>query len=58
MAIKSDRIHEILKDCLYREDEIVDGKPVVEPIIIDGIRTSWGIHSERIENHREEIQTF
>lgn len=55
--ISANRISEIFYDCLYKDEEIVDGKPVVPPTIGVGIRMSEiGFFPERLEGYRKEIE--
>lgn len=56
--IPSDRVSEIFKDCFYKKDEVIDGKPVPEPIIIEGIVGAFGLHPERVKSYTEEIESF
>lgn len=52
----SARVDAIFCDCLFREDEILDGKPPEGAIIIDGIASKFGMHPGRVEEHKEEIR--
>lgn len=55
--IDANRINEIFYDCLYKDDEVVDGKPIVPPTLGAGIRMNEvGFFPERLEKHREEIE--
>jgi len=56
--ISSHRIEEIIKDCLYNANEIVDGKPVMKPVVADGILRNFGFHPIRLESHREEVRAM
>ena len=49
------RIHAIVVDSLYRDDEIIDGVPIVDPVKVDGIVSSIGFHPERVKSHTDEI---
>jgi len=54
--IDSKRVHEMFKDCLYNDVEIVNGKPIVDPVLIQGIMSRFGLHSTRLESYREEVK--
>jgi hypothetical protein len=41
---------------LFRNDELVDGKPVVEPVVVEGIMSKFGFHPERLEAERENVR--
>lgn len=56
--ISSEEVTEIFKDCLYRDEELIDGKPLIEPIIIQGIRSMYGLHPERIKYYSSKIEEF
>lgn len=49
------RIDQIFRDCLYREEEIADGKVPEEAVIVDAIRGKFGFNPPRLEGYRKEI---
>ena len=53
--IDSDRIGSIFMDCLFLDKEIVNGKPILDPVYCTGINRKFGFHPTRIEYHKEEI---
>lgn len=55
MLINPNRVNEILRDCLFNEDEIVNGTPIVEPIAVDGVRMKIVFHPGRVEANKAEI---
>jgi hypothetical protein len=48
-------IHAIMKDCLFKQDEIVDGKPPADAVIIEGVVCKFGLHPARLASHAEDI---
>ena len=57
MKLTSDNVDKIFMDCLFKDNEIVGGKPCVPPTMGDGIITkTFGFHPVRIENHRADIK--
>lgn len=56
--IDPNRIDAILKDCLFTEEEMVDGKPPEGYIEVDAVVNRFGFHPERIESHREEVEAM
>jgi hypothetical protein len=51
-------LEEIIVDCLYREDEMLDvpeGQAPPGAVIVRGILNTFGFHPERLEKHRERI---
>lgn len=53
--ISSKRVSEIIRDCLYKESEIKDGKPIINPIVVQGITRTLGLFPERVKKHEPEI---
>lgn len=51
----AERVETVLKDCLYRGDELPDGKPPEDAVIVDGIMQKFGFHPARLAAHKEEI---
>jgi len=56
--ISTKRVAEILSDCFLKKEEIVDDKPIIEPIYVESIKITFGLHPERIKAHAEEIGTM
>lgn len=56
--ISSEKVSEIFGNCLFKDDEIIDGKPIVEPIYVEGITLNFGLHPERVNQYSEEIAKF
>lgn len=48
-------LENIFRDCLYKKSEIIDNKPVVEPIYVSGISHDFGLNPTRLQNHTEAI---
>ncbi len=55
-ALTAERVEEIFKDCLYRNEEIKDGKPPDGTVVIEGIVSKYGLHPSRLETHRQEVR--
>jgi hypothetical protein len=49
---KSARVEAIVLDALFRDGEIVDGKPCVEPVKGEGVTRTFGFHPDRLEPSR------
>ena len=54
--LNAGRIDEIFKDCLFRSDEVVDGKPSIEPLKGEGIISNFGFHPIRTEGYRGQLK--
>lgn len=48
--LTADRVEEIFRDCLFRDDEDITNRVEVE-----GIINRFGYHPERLESYRQEI---
>jgi len=55
MKLTSKNVSEIFEDCMFREDELVDGHPEPPMIEVEGILAKFGLHKGRIEAHTPEI---
>jgi hypothetical protein len=53
--INSQRVTDILRDCLYRPEEITGDAVPEGAIIVEGILRNFGLHPERLESHRAEV---
>ena len=56
--IDSQRVTEIFLNCLFREEEIINGEPEVEPIKAYGVMENVGFYPTRIKESTEEIKGF
>lgn len=50
--LTAEAVQKILRDCLFKKEEIVDGKPPADVVIVDGIVRKFGLHKQRLESHR------
>jgi len=53
--IDPEEVDRVFVDCLFREEEVKDGKPVVEPVKAEGIVSAYGFHPERLNGHAAKI---
>lgn len=51
-------IEDVLKDCLYKEEELIDAGPPPDAIIVDGIMSKFALHPGRIAANKEKIAAF
>jgi len=54
--IDANRVEAIIKDCLFRDDELKNGKPITEMVEVKGIMHNMGFHKERLLKHRDEVK--
>ncbi len=58
VTIDPARLQAILKDCLFKNEEIIDGKPPADAILLQGVTLNIGFHAKRVESHKTEIEAF
>ena len=58
MKIDASEVEKTLRDCLFLDSELVDGKVPEGAVIVDGIMNEWGFNPARLENHREQVKTW
>lgn len=56
--INACEVHETFIGCLFKPEELIDGKPIVEPVIVDGIMTRAGLHPMRVAKAKEQIAAW
>ncbi len=52
---ENNNVQSIFIDCLFRESELKNGKPIGRYIGVQGITHDFGFHIERLNSHRDEI---
>ena len=53
--LTSKRVSEIFENCLFKAKEIVDGKPIVAPLVGKGVISDFGFHPTRLASYKTEI---
>jgi len=57
--IDDEAVNTAFRNCLIEDDEIgSDGLPTVEYTKIPGIRADYGLHTERLQTHKEEVKNW
>lgn len=51
-------VEKIFRNCLFETDEIVDNKPILEYIKIEGVAIAVYFNAAKIENYREDINSM
>ena len=56
--IDSKQVVTILTDCLFTEEELVEGvlSEDADAVIANGILFNYAFHPQRLESHREEVE--
>lgn len=52
----AERVDAIFWDCLYKDNEIVDGVVPSGTIVVEGIMHKFGFHPTRVGSHKEEVR--
>lgn len=55
MRALAERVDKVIKDCLYKAEEIPDGKPPVDAVIVKGIVRDFAFHPGRLAAHRADV---
>lgn len=59
MKLTAENISTVLRDCLFRDEEIPTGNRIPENAIkVEGITMRFGFHPGRIEAHKEDIESL
>jgi hypothetical protein len=58
MELTAENVDNVTLDCLFKDEELVDGLPTIEFIKVDGITRTWGLHPERLESHKEDVASM
>jgi len=56
--INAQEVRDVFKVCLFRKEEVENGKPKPEMIEVQGIISRFGLHKERVYKHKEKIIEF
>lgn len=49
------RVEDVLKDCLYRDEEIGDGKVPDDAVVVSGVVNTFALHPARVVAHKADI---
>lgn len=58
MTINATALEAVFLDCLFKDEEIADGKPPEGAVLVEGVQGKFGFHPQRLESHREEVQAW
>jgi hypothetical protein len=56
--LHADLVKNVFLDCMFRDEEVVDGVPIAEPVKVEGVVNNFGFHPTRLESHKEEIKSL
>lgn len=55
MDLTAQNVDTVVKDCLFRDDEIEDNKIPDGAVIVEGVVLKLGFHPERLKKHEDDI---
>jgi hypothetical protein len=47
--LTADRVTSMIGQCLFQPEEIQDGVPIMEPVVVEGIRATLSFHPDRLK---------
>ena len=56
MELTAKNVHDVFERCLFKEEELKDGKPEGEYISVHGIMRNFGFHPERVKAEKKNIE--
>lgn len=57
--LSSKRVHAIMSDCLFRNEELpTDGSVPPGAVVAEAVMLRCGMHPERLEGHRSEVEAM
>lgn len=51
-------VEETFIKCLFSDEELIDGKPIVEPVIVYGIKMNVGFSPNNLDKYKDKINSF
>jgi len=58
MKLTAENVHAAFLRVMFNEDEIVDGKPISFPVLVEGVIGKFGFHEARLEAERENVRAM
>ena len=58
MLLTAENVDTVFKDCLFKDDEIEEGRPKFPYTEAQGITMRIGFHTERLQGHKEDIHSM
>jgi len=58
-TLNAERVQAILRDCLYRDDEVPeDGSAPEGAVVVEGVLRKFGLHPGRLKTHEAEVRSM
>lgn len=58
MRLEAQNVDKVMRDCLFKPEEIIGGKPPADAVIVEGVRGKFGLHKARLESHRGDVESM
>ena len=58
MKLTVENVETVFKDCLFKDEEIVNGQPPADFVKVEGIVQTFGFHPGRLAAHRDDIKSM
>lgn len=56
--LSAERVNSLISDCLFTAEEMVDGNPVVDPVVADGVMLRLRFHPDRLASVAADIRAL
>jgi len=56
MKLTAENVNKSFMNVLFRDDEVVDGKPILEPVLVEGVLNKFGFHPVRLQEEKENVR--
>lgn len=56
--LKTEEVNRVFLDCLFKDEELLDGNPVIEPLVTEGILMDVGFNPESIKRNKSYIEAM
>ena len=58
MRLSAERVDHIMKDSLFKSEEVPNGTPPADAVIVEGLVSKFGFHPARVASHKAEIDAM
>jgi hypothetical protein len=55
MKTLAERVEKVITECLYKTDEVPNGKPPEDAVIVNGIVRNFAFHPGRLAAHKADV---
>ena len=55
IKLTTENVERIFLDCLFKDNELINGKPSVDPVVAEGVMLKVGFYPARLEKHKQDV---